>query len=150
MFEQWQIKRNEAASSDYKPGPDNLLVQRDLNYWQLCFMVEVHRADRQHYPGCSTDFFVFFGMNPSQITFICSVDVGAINHFKFFHRGSLKPPCHCHSRSTSLHSHHQGLPNQNGLGHIQQAQGLKTVLNTDWPGRTLPWQWDGVNEVQIV
>ena len=32
VFEQWQIKRNEAASGDDKLCPDNLLVRSDLNY----------------------------------------------------------------------------------------------------------------------
>ena len=103
VFEQWRLKRNEAASSDDKLCPDNLLVWSDLNYWLSCFTVEARRADRQHYPVCV-------------LISLYSWNEPLTNHFHFFRQCRCnKPlqllpwwifehPCSCHSCSTSTHN----------------------------------------------
>ena len=56
VFEQWEVKRNEAASSDDKLCPSNLVecpVPSDLNYWLLHFMVKAHHSDVQPCPASS-------------------------------------------------------------------------------------------------
>ena len=97
---------------------------------------------------CSIDYLAFFGKDPLQITFICSVNMGTLNCINFFLGGSLKLSMLL-SFSQHLQSQHQGSPKQNGLEHIQQTWGLKTVLYTDWLARVLPWQYHYLNELQI-
>ena len=55
VFKQWQVEGNEAASSDDKLYPENLLechVPSYFNYWlMLSWYIEARRAGGQSYPA---------------------------------------------------------------------------------------------------